>query len=120
MSLSCSCSDDDGDAVWYWWPPKDYSLLATTKRKRCSSCKSLIDVGSTVAEFARSRPARTEIEERITQTEGDPEAIWLASSYLCEECADIWFSLSELGFECVGPGENMRSVAKEYHEIYQT
>lgn len=116
MPLGCEC-DYDGDYDWYYWAPDDYQHLATTKRKRCSSCKELIDIGAVCTEFTRSREVRTEIERRI-YGEGDPQAIWLASYWLCEECSDLYFSLSELEF-CVSPTDNMRGLVREYAEIWQ-
>jgi hypothetical protein len=35
----------------------------------------------------------------------------------CEVCADLFFSLRELGFECVAPDENMRELVLEYAEM---
>lgn len=116
MPLSCSCDWDDDDGPW-WWSPDDYSTLNTKRRKRCSSCTDMIEIGATVAEFTRSREPRSDIEDRIY---GDgPEAIRLAPHYLCERCADLYFSLSELGFECVGPSEDMRELVREYAETYR-
>ena len=62
-----------------------------------------------------TRPPKNEVEARIYD-EGDTEAISLASYWLCEECADLWFSLDELGFHCISPNENMREIVKEYAE----
>jgi len=50
--------------------------------------------------------------------EGDDEAIVLASHWLCEECSDLWFSLYELGFQCVTPNENVRDLVRQYAELY--
>ncbi len=103
MSLSCSC-DFDGDFEWYYYPPNDYSKLSTTRRVRCNSCNDLIYIGSIIALF--------------TIYSGDGK-VQLADRILCEKCSDIYFSLSELGFECVAPNENMIELAKEYHDTYQ-
>ena len=111
MSLSCSCDYGD-DPAWYYRPPKDYSILEASKRKRCGSCKELIDIGSTVALFRCSRPVRTEIEERIY---GDAGYIEIADKFLCEECADLYFNLYELGFTCIAPDEDMRDLVKLYN-----
>lgn len=116
MTLSCSCDFEDwepGDIMVY--AAGDYSILATTRRKRCSSCGILIDIGATVAKFDRGKMPGSDIECRIY---GEDDEIELAPQYLCEECADIYFSLKELGFSCVWPDENMRALAKEYAETY--
>lgn len=112
MPLACDCYDDDFDQ--YWWAPDDYSTMPTYRaRKRCRSCRSLIAHGATVAKFDVTRYARCDYEfSRFG--EGDPEAISMAPVFLCEECADIWFSLQELGFSCVSPYENQRELVREH------
>lgn len=117
MPLSCYCEFDDG-CDWYWKAPQDYQLLSTKRSRRCCSCKKRIAVGDLCAEFLRTRYARTPIEKSI-YGEGDPEEINLASYWHCEECADIWFSLDELGFHCVAPGEDVRAVVREYAQMAQ-
>lgn len=117
MSLSCSCDfePDEGDA-WFYQHASDYSILNTKYSRKCTSCQLKIKPGMIVAKFNRSRYPKNEIEERIYGD--DWEAISLAPYYLCEECADIYFSLMELGFECVSPDDSMRELTKEYHALY--
>jgi len=55
------------------------------------------------------------VEERIV---GEGNEIYLADVYLCETCADLFFSLQDLGFSCVLPDEDMRELVKEYAETY--
>lgn len=114
MSLSCSC-DFDGDFDWYYMRPEDYSTLKTKRRKRCSSCGDLIDIGAISTSFDCWRPPRDEMEERIHGEDGE---VYTAPMRHCERCADLYFSLRELGFECVGPDEDMRELVKEYAETY--
>ena len=114
MSLSCSCDYDD--FAWYYRAADDYSTLSTKRRRRCSSCQSLIDIGATVMEFTRTREALSDIEEKIYGSGND--AVNLASWYMCEECADLYFSLCDLGFDCVSLDDNMHDVVREYHETY--
>lgn len=112
MPLSCSCDYDD-DFAWYCDSPDDYSAMPQrSRRARCTSCGSIIDHGATVAEFTRTRGPRSDYEAR--RFGEDPEAIALASWYLCETCADLYFSLYELGYECISPGEDMRELVSEY------
>jgi hypothetical protein len=109
MPLTCFCEHND-DAEWYWLEPDDYSVMrAWTRRKRCCSCSRLINAGELVAEVQRIRPPRDDIEEAIY----GPEAIYLAPWYLCETCADLFYSLRALGF-CAEPGENQRDLVQEY------
>jgi len=114
MTLSCSC-DTDGDFAWYYEPPRDYSTLESKRRKRCSSCNDLIDIGSTIARFLVYRPVKTFVEERIF---GDDGEVYLADKILCEKCADLYFSFDDLGFSCVAPDENMIELAREYSQVY--
>lgn len=41
----------------------------------------------------------------------------LASHWLCEICADLFFNLDALGF-CPGPEDDMRELVKEYADYY--
>ena len=109
MGLSCST---DGDWSWYYTPPEDYTKLQSKKRKRCSSCKALIDIGAPVLEFEIWRDPKTDIEERISGSE-----VYMAPKYHCESCGDQFMNLSALGF-CPDPSENMLDLLKQYHEEY--
>lgn len=111
--LSCSCGEWDGEGV-AWYSPQDFSTLQTKKRKRCQSCKQLIDIGSVCIEFERFCYPRTEVEERIC---GQGTEISLASQYYCEWCGEMYFNFSELGF-CISLGDDMRELLKEYKEEY--
>ena len=114
MPLTCGCDYDD-DYDWVYYSPSDYSVLKHGRRKRCSSCKTLVDVGSVIAVFECFRKPKWEVEENIYGEDGE---VPLADKILCEECADIYFSLRELGFECVSPEENMRCLAKEHRDTF--
>jgi len=111
MGLSCEC-DTDGDFAWYFESPSGYTILEESKRKRCESCFKLINIGDVCASFTRYRTPRSDIEENI---HGD--FVYLADQYLCEKCADTFFSLEDLGF-CVTLGESMQELLKEYHKYY--
>lgn len=115
MSLSCSCDTSD-DFAWYYHHPTNYSVLDTPKRVRCSSCDDLIAIGATVAKFLRSRPPHDDIEQKIHGDDWD--AVPLKPYYLCERCADLYFSLVELGYECVSPDDNMLDLVAEYAELH--
>lgn len=115
MPLSCSIWDfnDNGDS-WYFYPPEDYLTYNKPRRKSCS-CGSMISHGTLCAKFLRFRSARSFIEERIRGHE-----VVLADMYLCERCADLYFSFQDLGFVAVCPNENMLELAREYRAIYQS
>ena len=110
MTLACYCGDG-GDSDWYYTPPKDFSVLATKRRRRCCSCLELIDLGSEVGEFIRYRPSREDrdwIEERIYGDEV-PIATW----YMCEDCYGVYLSLMELKFCLMLEwGENIQELAR--------
>lgn len=112
MPLSCTCPEGEDDADSWYWPPEDYSEMPHRKRRaRCQSCKAFINSGTMVAYFRRTRCPKTDIEERIFGW--DSAAVSLAPIFLCEECADLFFSLTELGF-CVSPYENQKELVNEY------
>lgn len=110
MSLSCSCQSAD-DADWWWVAPEDYDILVAGRARRCKSCGEKIPVGGCVTIFPRERTTSSWVEEKI---HGD--TLPLAPWYHCERCADLYFSLEELGF-CVSPDEDMRELVKEYAEM---
>lgn len=114
MPLSCSCPGEYSDAPWFWYEPEDYGVMPARKRRaRCCSCRELIDPGTVVNVFARVRPARSKVEIQIYGE--DDDAIDLPPLYQCERCADLFWSLTELGF-CACPEESMVDLAKEYAE----
>ena len=115
MPLSCSCYFDPyDDGVWNFHAPDDYQPLARRRAVRCASCKALIKPGDTTIQFTRWRGVASDIEARIY---GDDGEVPLGPLFHCEVCADLYFSLSELGFECVAPDENMRELVQEYAEM---
>ena len=110
MSLSCSCDDGDGD--WWYFPPEDYTHLDTKRWRKCCSCKSLIRPGDLCAKFQReARLDEWSIKWRIYGDEM-PLPTW----YMCEACADQFFNLTELGF-CINLPDNMMQLVREYAEM---
>ena len=112
MTLSCSCNEPDDDSWWYS-PPSDFTTLNTTKRKRCCSCKELINIGSVCTEFYRWRNPISDIEYRIY---GDGGEIGMASWYMCEWCSEMYFNFDELGY-CHYLGDSMVETLEEYKEM---
>lgn len=110
MSLSCYCGDTD-EYEWLYSFSEDFVRLNTTRRKRCSSCGILLNIGSECLKFYRERKANSEIEERIY---GD--MVPLAPLHMCGECSEIFLNLDAVGY-CLDPTENMHSLLREYHEL---
>ena len=112
MSLSCECHYDTN---WYYNIYEDYTTLQTKRRRRCYSCKKLIDIGATVVELHCERQPKDWIEQKIYWDELVP----MPTKYFCEECGDIYYSLHELGF-CMEltDGESMQDLLKQYQEEY--
>ena len=114
MSLSCECPDfepDPGDI--FLMGASDFTTLKTSKRKRCTSCKELIDINAICVEVERAHnPGEFELN-----IYNEDEFIKNASHYMCEECGGIYFNLEELGF-CVSPYEKMTETLKEYLHEY--
>jgi len=117
MPLFCECDLDPERGMDWWTFPNDYSTLQTNRRQRCCSCNALIDIGSTVAKFSRCKIPETEIEIKIYGEDDCENGMPRATKYHCEGCADLYFSLDELGF-CGQPWENQRLLVKEYAETY--
>ena len=106
MSLSCSCGYDyDSDYNRFFTPPGCYSQFDQEKGE-CSSCGATLLRGHLCAKFLEY-----EFDDEGTEVETAPQ-------YLCERCADLYFSFLELGFTCVCPDDNMPELAKEYADVY--
>ena len=112
MPLSCYCFEDR-EADWYFDSDPSYTDMPNfARRRRCKSCKTLLEPDATVLQFRRFRTWADDIEYRI---HGD----WvdLAPWWHCETCGDLYLSLAELDF-CVDPSENMHELLAEYHSLY--
>ena len=91
MSLSCSCDLDD--AAWYYEFSDYQEMPELPRRKRCKSCRQLINPGDDIVKAYRHRPARDDVEISIYGEE--PEAVKMAPWYYCDECGGILLTLSE-------------------------
>lgn len=117
MPLSCGCDVDfEPGQRFAECCIEDFETLQTSKRKRCLSCKELINLGSFVVKFNISKVPEHEIEINIY---GEDGLMPLADRYLCEKCGEIYLNLISLGFECVWPGEDMLELLAEYQRTYQ-
>ena len=108
--LSCSCSEWDGDG-WYYETPSGFTTFRRRRRKRCISCKELIEKGSDCLEFQIFRGPDDEIEENI---HGDE--VQIASKYHCEKCGEIFLNLSDIGY-CLDITNSMELYMDEYRII---
>ena len=107
MSLSCTCDFDmdEGDRIFY--PPADYNRYDRHNSRLCQSCgETRIHRGGVVNMF------RVTVADHYSEARGEWIERELAPVYHCEACADIYWSLQALGFECVHGGENMRQLAR--------
>ena len=114
--LSCSCPDwefDDEWEGWLYYGPSDFSVFDKKRRKRCCSCKELIDIDSLCLEFGRTRYPRTEIEDRIY---GEGNEIEIASYFMCDKCGEQYLNLEALGY-CIDITDNMFDLLEEYQEM---
>jgi len=113
MGLMCECNTEwcpePGDWVWSG-ETRVYVPFPFKRRKRCCSCKELINTGDLAMAQGRARIPATDIECRIY---GDDGEIPIASDWMCESCGDLYLSLKELGY-CVLPRDDMRELVKEY------
>jgi len=108
MPLTCGCPDD---AEWWYEPPRDFTILNTSCRKRCASCGKLIDIGSECLKFHRWRDSKSDVEEAI---HGD--TVHLAPYWMCEACGEQFLNLYALGY-CIALGDNMMELLAEYQEM---
>ncbi len=97
-----------------WEFPGDYTTLDTKRRQRCCSCRKLIEIDTVVLAFPRYKDPDTDIELDIY---GEGGEIPRATKYMCESCADLFFSLEDLKF-CGQPWEDQRELVKEYAREY--
>ncbi len=97
--LTCSC---DGDYERYYYPPKDFSEFTKRRRKRCCSCNRLIDIGSQCVIF-----------NLYMYSDKIGDEIALSPNFMCEECGEIYFNLSDAGY-CIRIDENMNELLAEY------
>ena len=108
MSLSCSCSNDY--EYWYY-PPDDFSSFEANRRKRCVSCRELINFGDDCLEFECFREPFSDIEERIFGDE-----VQTANKQMCPKCGEIYLNLESIGY-CINLGDNMNDLIAEYWEL---
>lgn len=108
--LSCYCPDID-NCDWWYIAPHDFIVLDTKRRRRCCSCKNLIDIGANCVRLDRYRGPLTDIQEIICGDE-----IPLAPWWLCERCGEIYFNLDDIGY-CYIAGDSLENNLKEYWDL---
>lgn len=115
MGLTCSCDYDYYEpGMTIWCEIGEYAPLSTKRSRKCCSCKEKISVGDTCCEIPRYKVPESDIEERIYGEDGE---VPKASAYMCERCADLLFSLKELGY-CEQPWEDQRTLVADYAEMH--
>jgi predicted RNA-binding Zn-ribbon protein involved in translation (DUF1610 family) len=110
MSISCDCYYDGDKYDGYYYVPDDFTTLETKRRKKCISCKRLMNDGDVCVKFHCARAARCEYEENRFG-----EEVQLAPVYMCEECGEIFLNLSAYGY-CIELGDDMRECLQEHWE----
>ena len=125
LSCSCDCDYDYAPGDWYFDGPlaPEFITLDFKRRKRCCSCGKLINLKSLCIEHPRARYPHDDIESRIVTGRDlddslcDEAPIRIASYYHCETCAEIYLNLTDIGYECLNPHDDMCEALKEYHEL---
>ncbi len=105
-----SCSVDDDCESWWNMPDDFIAMPRLPRRRRCSSCRSLINPGDTVLELRCFRFTNSDIEERIYG-----ESRETATLYSCERCGEIMLNLDEAGFN-FSPNDNAEELLRDYWE----
>lgn len=109
MGISCDCDYDYDD---FWEMPEDFSLMPKrSRRRRCTSCKKLIDAGTIVSALRHFRRPRCDFEEEFYGDE-----VPLAPLYLCERCGEILMNLHATGL-CVTLDGNLEDDLRTYWEM---
>lgn len=125
MSLSCSCSEWDGEGWYYVLAEKTISPgdsktpreieyffpLATKRSRRCCSCSAIIKPGDLSLVFKRWRGS--------TQFEYDRlgwEEVKIAPWFMCESCGEIYLNLEAVGY-CVNIDDYMPNLLEEHREV---
>lgn len=114
MSLSCGYCDYEDEDVGFrtYCAPGDYSVYDRRNTRLCQSCgETRIRPGDVVNKFT------VEITTYFSEQDEEWKHREAAPVYQCEACADLYWSLQGLGFECVHGGENMKQLAREYAEL---
>jgi hypothetical protein len=114
MPLSCSCDFDAEPGQKVTYGGSDFEPLETKKRKRCKSCKELIDIGSFCVRFDVYKIPEYEVEINIYGEDGEMP---MADIYFCETCGEIYHNLESVGF-CVLPWDDMREMLRDYQHDY--
>jgi len=98
--LSCYCDCDDSE--WYYIPASDFKPFPVGRRKRCCSCKDLINILEPCIELFRF--------ENLSGDDGEIES-W----FLCENCGEIYLNLDAIGY-CYYAGDDLRENLRDYWE----
>lgn len=109
MAISCYCGDDFD---FYFSIPDDFSLMPKfARRRRCASCKKLIDAEAVVLKLDSSRQPRCDFEENFYGDE-----VPLAPKFLCERCGEILMNLHAAGL-CVTLDDNLENDLRKYWDM---
>ena len=102
--LSCSCDFEPEDNTPYYWDPSDFTTFKKLRRKRCTSCKELIQQRAICVEF------------KWEKIDYEGNEIPLASTFMCEVCGEKYLNLTALGY-CIDLGADMEYHMREYRAL---
>jgi len=91
MGLSCECDFDSYDYESWWIPSDKFITLVLPRRKKCTSCNSVIQLADTAMPFYHYRRPNSDIEESIYGDE-----VETAPTYMCESCGGLYMALELL------------------------
>ena len=97
-----------------WKPPEDYSTLDTKRNRKCACCSATIYPGDLTANFRRWKVLDHDVEI-VIYGDSSEHGPYRAPHYLCEDCADQYFNLTELGF-CFNYTQT-REALEEYRAL---
>lgn len=106
--LTCGCGWD-GDYEQYYEIADEFTPFKGTRRKRCTSCNKLINIGESTLKAFLLGYAGDAIEEKIYE---DNPILRRTFTY-CEECGEILLNLNEYGY-CFDLKENMHALLAEH------
>jgi len=110
MGLSCECDFDSYDYESWWIPSDKFITLVLPRRKKCTSCNSVIQLADTAMPFYHYRRPNSDIEESIYGDE-----VETAPTYMCESCGGLYMALEELGY-CMSIYDSMKQCVIEHNE----
>jgi len=112
MGLSCDCGWYD-DYEWFYNIGEEWRIALTDYT--CYGCCKQGKAGDMVRQFTEERLPEEDEDDDFCD---DVEPVVTKYRRICEECGDLYDSLSELGFRMTADWGFIRGAHKEYKEEY--